>query len=222
MAEPQHFGVAEVGKNNTIKSLVEKPQKPKSNLAILGIYCFGPEIIEAARNIKPSWRGELEITDAIAWLLNNGRKVDCHIVEGWWHDTGQKNDILAANRSILGELTRSAIQGKVDKVSRLTGHIVVERGAHVTNSRIHGPAIIAAGAVVQDAFVGANTVVGRSASVIRSEVADSILMEKCCVEDLPGRLERSLVGPLARVGGGPSRPRVISVMISDRSQVEIF
>ena len=222
VAEPQHFGVAEVGKNNRIKSLVEKPQKPKSNLAILGIYCFGPEILEAARSIKPSARGELEITDAISWLLNNGRKGDCHIVQGWWHDTGQKNDMLEANRSVLGLLSRTRIAGKVDTASRITGKVVIERGAKICNSRIHGPSAIAAGAVIQDAYIGPFTAVDKQARVLRSEVADSILMEQCCVEDLPGRLERSLVGPLARVGGGPLRPRVISVMLSDRSQVEIF
>jgi glucose-1-phosphate thymidylyltransferase len=222
VAEPQHFGVAEVGRNNAIKSLVEKPKKPKSNLAIVGIYCFSAQIFEAARSIKPSWRGELEITDAIAWLLNNGRNVDCHITDGWWHDTGQKNDMLEANRSILGLIKRSSIQGKVDKASRLTGKIVIERGAKITNSRIHGPGIIARGAVIEDAYIGPFTAIDEKARVSRSEVADSILMRESCVEDLPGRLQSSLLGPLARIGGGAARPRIISCMISDRSQVEIF
>lgn len=220
--EPQHFGVAEVGKGNVIKSLVEKPKKPKSNLAIIGIYCFTSQIFEAAHSIKPSWRGELEITDAIAWLLASGRKVDCHITEGWWHDTGQKNDMLVANRSVLGQITRSSIGGKVDKATRITGKVVIEKGATIINSRVHGPSIIARGAVIEDSYIGPFTAIDEQARVTRSEVADSILMRESCVEDLPGRLQSSLVGPLARIGGGTERPRVISCMISDRSQIEIF
>lgn len=220
--EPQHFGVAEVGRGNVIKSLVEKPKKPKSNLAIIGIYCFTPQIFEAARSIKPSWRGELEITDAIAWLLANGRRVDCHITEGWWHDTGQKNDMLEANRSVLGQISRSNIAGKADKATRITGKVVIEKGATIINSRVHGPSVIARGAVIEDSYVGPFTAVDEKARVTRSEVADSILMRECMVEDLPGRLQSSLVGPLARIGGGAARPRIISCMISDRSQIDIF
>jgi glucose-1-phosphate thymidylyltransferase len=221
VSNPQRFGVAEIDKKQRILSLVEKPKKPKSNLAILGIYCFTSEILTAARSIKPSGRGELEITDAIAWLINNGREVDCHVVEGWWHDTGQKSDMLAANRSLLASL-KTDVAGKVDAASRITGAVVVERGARVINSRIHGPAIIAKGAHIENAYIGAFTAADKKVRVIRSEVADSILMEEATITDLPGRLERSLVGPRAALGGGESRPRVISVMVSELSQVEIF
>ena len=222
VAEPQHFGVAEVGRNNTIKKLVEKPKRPKSDLAILGIYCFTPAIFEAARSIKPSWRGELEITDAIQWLIDQGRKVDCHIIEGWWHDTGQKKDMLEANRSVLGGLKRKAINGRVDKASRLTGKIEIARGARVSGSRIHGPTVIGPGAVLENAYVGPYTAVAAGARVEAAEVADSILMSGCEVSHLPGRLERSIVGPDAVLSGGEDRPRVISCMVGEKSNVAIF
>lgn len=219
--EPQHFGVAEVGKNNVIKSLVEKPKKPKSNLAIIGIYCFTAAILEAARGIKPSWRGELEITDAIQWLIHSGQKVDCHIVEGWWHDTGQKSDMLDANRSVLDGMKRD-VRGRVDAASRVTGAARIEKGARVINSRVQGPCIIAPGAVIENAYIGPYTAVDRDARVAASEVAGSILMAGCEVSRLPGRLERSIVGPDARVGGGDDSPRIISCMLGEKSHVAIF
>jgi glucose-1-phosphate thymidylyltransferase len=220
--EPSHFGVAEVGKNNRIISLEEKPKKPKSNLAITGLYCFDRNIFTAAKSIKPSARGELEITDAISWLLHNGHKVDCHIVTGWWHDTGQKKDMLAASRSILGGMEKQAIRGNVDSESAVDGPVVIERGAKVVSSRITGPAIIGKGGVIEQSIIGPYTTIDRNAYISGSEVADSILLEGCRIVNLPGRLEQSLIGPDAYIGGGSSRPRTISVMLSEKSSVEVF
>jgi len=222
VAEPRHFGVAEVGKGNAIISLEEKPAKPKSNLAITGIYCFDKNIFTAAKSIKPSARGELEITDAIAWLLHNGLKVDCHIVTGWWHDTGQKKDMLAASRSLLGGYKKKDIKGKVDADSVVEGPVVIEKGAKVIASRITGPALIGRNAVVERSVIGPYTTIDAGAQVTGSEIEDSILLENARVADLPGKLVRSLVGRDAYIGGGEARPREIAVMVSEKSSVEIF
>lgn len=220
--EPRHFGVAEVGKNNAIISLEEKPKKPRSNLAITGLYCFDSNIFTAAKSIKPSKRGELEITDAISWLLHNGYKVDCHIVTGWWHDTGQKNDMLAASRSILGELSGQSILGKLDAASSIEGPAVIERGARITLSRIIGPVIIGRGATIHRSVIGPFVTIDKNAAVAGSEITDSILLEGCSVAELPGRLERSLIGRGASIGGGAARPRAIVATLGEKSSVEIL
>ncbi|HEX2412178.1 MAG TPA: glucose-1-phosphate thymidylyltransferase, partial [Solirubrobacteraceae bacterium] len=173
--DPQNYGVAELGADGGVVRLVEKPPEPATDLALVGVYMFTPEIHEAARAIEPSARGELEITDAIQWLVDGGKRVEPHIVRGWWKDTGRLDDMLEANRLILDTVVGS-IEGELVE-ARVDGRVVVEPGARLENATVRGPAIIGAGAVVRDAYIGPYTAVGRNCVIERAEVEHSILLE---------------------------------------------
>jgi glucose-1-phosphate thymidylyltransferase len=218
--DPQNYGVAELGEEGHVVRLVEKPPEPATDLALVGVYMFTPLIHEAARSIKPSARGELEITDAIQWLVDGGRRVEPHIVRGWWKDTGRLDDMLEANRLILDTLVR-----RVDcdvHETQIDGRVVVEAGALLERAIIRGPAIIGAGAVVRDAYIGPYTAIGRHCTIERAEVEHSILLEGSSVVGLDGRMESSLLGRGVAISRGDRQPRAYRFMVGDKSEIGIL
>ncbi|WP_052666145.1 glucose-1-phosphate thymidylyltransferase [Nitriliruptor alkaliphilus] len=217
--DPERFGVAVLADDGTIERLVEKPADPPSDLALVGVYLFTSAIVDAARRISPSARGELEITDAIQQLLDDGQTVRASRVEGWWLDTGKKDELLDANRIVLGTVTQR-IDGDVDQDSTVTGAVVVEAGAVVTGSVLRGPAVIGADARIVDSYVGPFTSIAEGCVVTRSEVEFSVLMQGCVLTDVP-RIEASLLGREVRVSRGARRPAAHRLLLGDHSDVEL-
>jgi glucose-1-phosphate thymidylyltransferase len=218
--DPQNYGVAELGPEGSVVRLVEKPPEPATDLALCGVYMFTPQIHEAARSISPSGRGELEITDAIQWLVDGGRRVEPHIVKGWWKDTGRLDDMLEANRLILDTLERR-IDGDLHE-SQVDGRVVVEAGARLERCTVRGPAIIGAGAVVTDAYIGPYTAIGRHCVIEGAEVEHSILLEGSSVRGLDGRMESSLLGRDVAIFRGVKQPRAYRFMVGDKSEIGIL
>jgi glucose-1-phosphate thymidylyltransferase len=218
--DPQNYGVAELGTNGSVVRLVEKPPEPTTDLALVGVYMFTPLIHAAARSIKPSGRGELEITDAIQWLVDNGQRVEPHIVRGWWKDTGRLEDMLEANRLILDTVVRR-IDGDLHE-TQVDGRVVVETGARLERATVRGPAIIGAGALVRDAYIGPYTAVGRHCVIEGAEVEHSILLEGSSVRHLDGRMESSLLGRDVAISRGDRQPRAYRFMVGDKSEIGIL
>ena len=216
--DPSSFGVAELDGDRVV-GLVEKPENPPSDMALVGVYLFSPAIMDAARELSPSARGELEITEAIQSLIEDGREVQSEIVRGWWKDTGQLSDMLEANRLVLEEI-ETDIQGEVGD-SKVEGRVIVEEGAVLRGSVVRGPAVIAAGAVIEDAYIGPYTSIGKNVSVRRSEVEHSILLSGATVEDLGTRMEASLLGRDVKVTRSDGLPRTLRLLVGDRSEIEI-
>jgi glucose-1-phosphate thymidylyltransferase len=214
--DPWHYGVAELDGDRIVR-LVEKPKDPPSNMALVGVYLFGPAIFDAARAIEPSGRGELEITDAIQHLIDSGSRVESRTVSGWWKDTGQLADMLEANRLVLEDIERSIEGDLVD--SKAEGRVVVAAGAVVERSLIRGPAIIGPDAVIRDAYVGPYTSVANDVRIERSEVEHSILLAGAVVCDLEARLEASLLGRDAKLTRSDGVPRTLSMIVGDRSEI---
>jgi len=219
--DPQNYGVAELGPaGRGVVRLVEKPADPPSDLALVGVYMFTPLIHTAARSIEPSPRGELEITDAIQWLVDEGKTVENHVVRGWWKDTGRLDDMLEANRLILETLERRVDGELVD--AQVDGRVVVEAGARLERATVRGPAIIGAGAVIHDAYIGPYTAVGDHCVVEFAEVEHSILLEASSVRHLDGRMESSLLGKNVRIYRGERQPRAYRFMVGDNSEIGIL
>ena len=217
--DPQMFGVAELRDGRVVR-LVEKPKIPKSNLALVGVYMFDSHIFEAAKAIKPSWRGELEITDAIQYLVEHGYEVIPHLVSGWWKDTGKIEDILEANRLIL-ETIAGHIEGSVDELSRVNGQVVIEAGAVVRNSIIRGPAIIGEGTEIVDAYVGPFTSIQKRCKIIKTEVEHSIILEGSEIIDIGSRIDESLIGRDVKIYRTPPKPSAYRFMVGDKSEIGI-
>jgi glucose-1-phosphate thymidylyltransferase len=217
---PSSFGVAEVDAEGNVVALVEKPKVPKSNLALVGIYLFRPTIYDAISQIKPSARGELEITDAISKLIELGGRVRFDRVATWWLDTGKKDDLLLANDTVLDDWLVHGIEGDVDDASRLVGRVRIEKGAKITGSVIRGPVTIGADARIVDSRIGPFTSIGDRVVIERSGVEHSVLMEGCRVEDID-RLEDSLVGRRVVVHPGGSRPGSLSLLVGDDCVIEL-
>ena len=216
--DPQHYGVAELS-NGTVVRLVEKPAQPNTDLALVGVYMFTSQVHAAAKAIKPSHRGELEITDAIQHLLDEGLRVEPHVVKGWWKDTGQLEDMLAANRLVLDTI-ETRVDGELVS-SQVDGRVVIEEGARLERSTVRGPAIIGAGARLIDCYVGPYTAVGRRCAIENAEVEHSILLEGSVIRDLEGRMESSLLGRNVTVGRDRRQPRAYRFMVGDNSEVGI-
>jgi len=191
--DPRMFGLAEVDKEGRIRHLVEKPEVPQSNLALVGVYGFMPTIHEAISEIKPSRRGELEITDAIQRMLEKGQVVQGLLLQNWWLDTGKKDDLLEPNRVVLDEWTSRKIHGVVDGSSRMSGRVVLEKGAFVARSEVRGPVIIGAGTVVEDAFIGPYTSGGQRCTIKSSVLEHCVVLDEAVIDDV-GRLEDSILG----------------------------
>lgn len=214
--DPRPFGVAEIAPDGRVVRLVEKPADPPSPYALVGAYLFGPEIHEAVRAISPSARGELEVVDAIQWLIDTGAVVDHAVLRGWWVDVGKESSLLEANRRVLAGLA-ARLSGSVDGASTISGAVVVEAGATVVASTLVGPAVVGRGARVRDSVVGPAASIGAGAEVLRSEVVDSVLMDGVRLADTA--LVESLVGSGTVVSGGrgdaPAR-----LVVGDDSLVE--
>ncbi len=217
--DPQMFGVAELAGGRVVR-LVEKPKEPKSDLALVGVYMFSHEVFTSVKRIKPSFRNELEITDAIQDLIDRGLEVRPHLVEGWWKDTGKLEDMLEANRLILDTIERR-IDGTVDAESRVEGKVVIEAGAQIERSVVRGPALIGAGARISGAYVGPFTSIGNRVEVRDTEIEHSIVLEGAVITDLANRIEDSLIGRNVRIHRLPVRPSAYRFMLGDNSEVGI-
>ena len=217
--DPQSYGVAELEEGRVVR-LVEKPKDPPSDLALVGVYLFGPAIFDAARSLEPSWRGELEITEAIQKLIDDGHEVRSEVVTGWWKDTGQLADMLEANRLVLDEIEPS-LDGEVDAESRVEGRVVVGAGAKITGSVVRGPAVIGAGARIEDSYIGPYTSIGDEVAIRRSEVEHSIVLAGSVVEDLGTRMEASLLGRNVKLTRSQGMPKTFRLLVGDRSEIEL-
>ncbi|MFG1686359.1 glucose-1-phosphate thymidylyltransferase [Nonomuraea sp. NPDC049269] len=219
VTEPRFYGVAELGPGGEILSLEEKPDRPRSDLAIVGVYTFSPAIHEAVRAIAPSARGELEITDAIKWLIDHGFRVHSHLVSGYWKDTGRLQDLLECNRIVLEGL-EPRILGSVDGLSEVTGRVALEPGAIVENSVIRGPAIIGACAKINGSYIGPYTSIGAGCVVENTEVEYAIVLEDSTLRGV-SRLTYSLIGRNVEVTRSEGLPNTHQLMIGDHSRVQV-
>lgn len=216
--EPSHFGVAELDGNGRIKQLIEKPKNPPSNLALVGIYMFDHHIFEAVNAIQPSWRGELEITDAIQWLVTHKHRVFPYVHQGWWIDTGKPTDMLEANGYVLEEL-EPYIAGTIDDQSRVDARVTVEAGAQIINSVVRGPAIIGENTVIKDSFIGPFTSIYHDVTVENSELARCIVLEHSRIMDIPIRIEDSLIGRHAALKHSTRKPKALKMNLGDHSRM---
>jgi glucose-1-phosphate thymidylyltransferase len=217
--DPQRFGIAKLDERGHVVELVEKPDDPPSNLALVGVYLFDPTIHEAVRAIAPSGRGELEITDAIQWLITNGKRVRTELLTGWWIDTGKLTPLLEANRLLL-EKVETRIDGSVDDASSVDGRVVVAEGAQIVNSTIRGPVAIGRDTRVVDSFIGPFSAIGNDCEIVHSEVEHAVVMDGSKVLHIP-RLEDSLIGREAVVERSAKRPRALRLMVGDHCQIDV-
>jgi glucose-1-phosphate thymidylyltransferase len=217
--DPENYGVAELD-GSKVARLVEKPKEPRSDLALVGVYMFTPAIFEAARAIEPSWRNELEITDAIQWLIDRGLRVDPHTVRGWWKDTGQVQDMLDANRLILDDLTER-VDGELTD-SRVEGRVVIEPGVRLERATVRGPAIVGAGSQIVDAYIGPYSAIGEDVTIERSEIEYSIVLSGSSVRDLEGRIEASLIGRNVAIARTPALPKAYRFVVGDNAEIAIL
>ena len=216
--DPRQFGVAELDTAGEVVGLEEKPQHPKSDLALVGVYIFTPAVHEAVSQLAPSWRGELEITEAIQWLIDQGRKVRSTTITGYWKDTGNVADMLEVNRMVL-ETIDPQVRGTVE-ASELIGRVVVEAGAQVSRSRIVGPAIIGTGTRVSGSYVGPFTSVAQDCAITDSEIEYSIVLRGALIQGVR-RIEASLIGHEVEVTPSPNVPRAHRLILGDHSKVQI-
>ncbi len=215
---PEHYGVAELDGDRIVR-LIEKPVDPPSDLALVGVYMFTSKVFAAAKAIQPSPRGELEITDTIQRMVDDGLRVDSHRVKGWWKDTGQLADMLEANRLVLEEGSRRIDGELID--STVEGRVVVEPGAVLERTTVRGPAVIGAGARITNSYIGPYTAVGEDVVIEASEVEHSILLAGCEVRDLPSRLEASLLGREVKLARSDRLPKTLRMIVGDRSEITL-
>lgn len=216
--DPEHYGVAEL-EDGRVKQLLEKPPEPKTDLALVGVYMFHKSIFDAARAIDPSPRGELEITDAIQYLVDQGRNVEPHLVKGWWKDTGRLEDMLEANRLVLEDI-ETRLDGELANTN-IEGRVVVEAGAKVTDATLRGPLVIGAGAEVSNAFIGPYSSIGAGVRIANAEIEHSIVLEEAEVRDLPARMEGSLVGRNSRIVCNNHLPKTLKFLVGDRCEIDL-
>jgi len=219
VSNPQMFGVAEL-KDGKVVKLVEKPKRPMSNLALVGVYMFDSFIFEAVKAIKPSWRNELEITDAIQYLIEKGYKVHPHLVTGWWKDTGKIEDILEANRLILESIV-SRIEGNVDSNSQIKGEVIIEKDVLIKNSTIRGPAIIGSKTKIIDSYIGPFTSIQNRCKIVKTEVENSIILEGSEIRNIGSRIDESLIGRDVKIFKSPPKPSAYRFMVGDKSELGI-
>jgi glucose-1-phosphate thymidylyltransferase len=220
---PEAYGIAELSDEpeRRIVRLVEKPRNPPSNLALVGIYMFDHHIHEAVRRIAPSWRGELEITDAIQWLIEQGYDVHPYVHRGWWIDTGKQSDMLAANAKVLEELQHT-ISGYVDRDSTVDERVTVQEGAEIVNSVVRGPAIIGRNVRLVNAYIGPFTSIYHDCVIEQAEIEQSIVLENARITDIPYRIADSLIGRDVEVTRSEFRPKALKMTLGDNSKVGIL
>ncbi len=220
---PEQFGVAELTAEGKVRRLVEKPPEPQSNLALVGVYMFDACIFESVRRIKPSQRGELEITDAIQDLIDRGLDVHPHIVRGWWKDTGKLEDMLEANRIVLEglEVPRGSRSAGPGNGSRIEGRVQIGEGVELIDSLVRGPVVIGDGTRLEHAFIGPYTSIGERCTLVRCEMENSIVLADCEIRDVPLRIDGSLIGRNVRIARSDDKPRAYRFMLGDNSEVGI-
>ena len=216
---PERFGVAEL-RDGQVVSLEEKPKLPKSDLALVGVYLFTSRIFEAVHAIKPSARGELEITDAIQWLMDKKARVEAHVIAGWWKDTGRLEDMLEANRIVLDGL-EARNDGTVSADSSVIGKVVIEAGAQIIKSVVRGPAIIGERTRIENSYIGPFTSIYYGVEIRNSEIEHSIVLENSKILDAPVRIEDSLIGKDVLIHRTPSLPKALRLMLGDHSEVDL-
>lgn len=219
VTNPSDFGVAEI-RDEKVVGLEEKPANPKSDFALVGVYLFDPNVFRAVDAIQPSARGELEITDAIQYLIDEGFDVRSHVIKGWWKDTGKLTDMLEANRVALSGIALD-VRGTVDDATVVHGAVIVEEGATVVRSELRGPLIVGAGSVIEEAYIGPFTSVSAGCRIVRSEIEFSIVLENSVIESLGRRMEGSLIGKDARITQGPARPAAYRFMVGDNCEIQV-
>ncbi|MBM3680344.1 MAG: glucose-1-phosphate thymidylyltransferase [Actinobacteria bacterium] len=217
---PSEYGVAELADDGSVHRLVEKPKEPRSDLALVGVYLFTPAVFEAAKALEPSWRGELEITDAIQGMVDRGLRVEPHVVTGWWKDTGQLADMLEANRLVLDAIDPD-VQGTVVD-SKIEGRVVIQAGATVERCHIRGPVVICAGATVRDAYIGPYSAISEDAHVERAEMEHAILLERSSIIGIDTRIEDSLIGADCRITRSDAIRSANRLLVGDGSRIEIL
>jgi len=222
VSNPSAFGVAKVDENGRVLQLVEKPKVPPSNLALVGIYFFSTAIHDAIAAIQPSARGELEITDAIQCLIDRQKKVEACQLEGWWLDTGKKDDLLEANRIILDTtcLTKSVL-GEVDDRSQVIGRVQIGDGTKLINCTIRGPVIICSNCYLEHCFIGPYSSIGDRVTLIDVELDHSVILQSAKVVGIHQRIVDSVIGQRAQLTVAPQRPKALRFMIGDDSQIEL-
>jgi glucose-1-phosphate thymidylyltransferase len=216
--DPQRFGVAEIEDGRVVR-LEEKPSSPRSNLAMAGVYVFTHQIHEAAAAISPSDRGELELADAVQWLIDHDHIVHHEVLAGWWIDTGKKDSLLEVNRRVLDTIV-AKVEGDVDADSQIDGRVVVEAGARIVRSVVRGPVVIGSGAEIADSYIGPFTSVGADARIDHTEIESSVVLERVTLEHAP-RLVDSLIGRDSHVRRGAASPRATRLMIGDHCTVDL-
>ena len=216
---PSSFGVADIGDDGQVIRLVEKPMDPPSDLALVGVYLFSDEIHRAVRSIEPSERGELEITDAIQWLIDDGRAIDFDVLDGWWIDTGKKDPLLECNRTVLDTVERQ-LDGEVDGDSQVEGRVRLGQGSRIVNSIVRGPVVIGVSVLVEDSFIGPYTAVGDGCTVRSTEIDNSVVLTDCTIDHV-GRLTGCLIGRSTEITHSTRRPRAVTLMLGDHSVVEL-
>jgi glucose-1-phosphate thymidylyltransferase len=219
VARPWEFGVAELDGERIVR-LEEKPKHPRSDLALVGVYLFTSSIFDAVRAIKPSARGELEITDALQHLIASGKNVRSHVIQGWWKDTGRVEDLLEANRIVLADLT-TVIEGRVDDATRIEGHVHIGPGSVIERSRLRGPLIIGANVHIADSYVGPFTALSDDVKLTKCEIEHSIVLDHSELRGIAGRIESSLIGRDVVVTASDARPSAHRLMLGDSSRVEL-
>ncbi|MEM6451311.1 MAG: glucose-1-phosphate thymidylyltransferase [Cyanobacteria bacterium P01_D01_bin.105] len=219
---PTAFGVAQIAPDGSVMKLVEKPKDPPSNLALVGVYLFSPKIHEAIAQIKPSPRGELEITDAIQQLITTGETVEAKELNGWWLDTGKKDDLLEANSIILDEyLSKAIVHGDVDEQSKVKGRAIIGKGSRLTNCTVRGPVVIGENCILENCFVGSYTSVADGVSMSNIEIDHSVVLEGANISGIQRRIVDSLIGERAKLTITDHRPKALRFMVGDDSKIEL-
>jgi len=221
VSHPQQYGVAVLNGEGRIVQLIEKPKQPPSDLALVGIYMFDHHIHEATDSITPSWRGELEITDAIQWLVEQDYRVYPYVHRGWWIDTGKMEDLLDANSLVLEELTPQ-IEGYVDRDSQVDSRVTVQQGAEIVNSVVRGPAIIGENTRIVSSYVGPFTSIYHDVLIENSEIERAIVLEDSVIRDIPARIQDSLIGQHVELARSPVKPNAYKLTLGDHSKVVII
>jgi glucose-1-phosphate thymidylyltransferase len=216
--DPTRFGVAKFDENGKLIGLIEKPKIPPSKYALVGVYFFKPIVFDAIRCLKPSWRGELEITDAIQLMIDRGYRVGYGFVEGWWIDTGKKDDILYANMLILDERAQRDVKGELVN-SRVEGRVSIGVDTKVVDSTIRGPAVIGGNCLIEGSYIGPYTSIGDGSRILKSSIEHSVILENASIENVD-RLEESLIGRNAKIVKNKMR-EAVKLNIGDYSEVEI-
>ena len=220
VADPRAFGVAVLDGQGRITQLIEKPTQPPSNLALVGVYAFSPTIHDAVQQIQPSRRGELEITDAIQYLLSHGHRVFGNRLDAFWLDCGKKDDLLEANRTVLDQWIVRDVRGHVDEASRVSGRVVLGDGARVERSEVRGPAVIGAGTVIRKSFIGPYTSIGERCQISHASLEHCVVLEEARIEGVE-RIEDSVIGPRAVLRRAPGQHQAIRFMIGEDTEVSL-